>query len=279
MSQRLQALQVAVEHGRLDLGARDARIEALETAVEEGGQATAVAERARQEAVARCAEQAAALREEVGALAADNDVLRGEVAAHARVKQSTAEKLERVRRKLGLTATESQHFVQELDAAKSQNAELQVFNTQLVSENDLLKQQCNQHSRHCLMLIKENHRMMGHLGRLKGKLQNAKEHSRGLFEVNAHPKVPKKAKVGAARKQQGFNKSCPGDALVQKVLLEAAAFRRRRQQTGGTGPMSTETIGTVITQPIPLTSGTEDGNSSAGSEDSSDTSVASERCS
>ena len=40
------------------------------------------------------------------------------------------------------------------------NTDLSVTNQQLTSENELLKSQCNEHSKHCLLLIKENKRLM-----------------------------------------------------------------------------------------------------------------------
>lgn len=50
---------------------------------------------------------ASELRENVGKLSAENDVLKGEISAHLRVKASSHSKLEQLRKKLGMTTQET----------------------------------------------------------------------------------------------------------------------------------------------------------------------------
>ena len=50
--------------------------------------------------------------------------------------------------------------VQEMDAIKAQHSEMMLANEHLVSENALLRSQCEEHTKHCLLLIQENKRLM-----------------------------------------------------------------------------------------------------------------------
>lgn len=54
---------------------------------------------------------------------------------------------------------------------KRKTSELAQSNSKLHGEVNLLRKQCNQHSRHCLMLIRENHRLMEVSNVLQKKLE------------------------------------------------------------------------------------------------------------
>lgn len=112
MSCKLESLQAAVLASQQRAESKETRVRVLEQDAQESWEVIAGLRRGKEEDATRFKEEMASMREKVGCLSAENDVLKGEVRAHMRVKQSTAEKLERVRRKLGLTTAESQHFVQ-----------------------------------------------------------------------------------------------------------------------------------------------------------------------
>jgi len=59
-----------------------------------------------------------------------------------------------------------------MESVKLQNEELTKIDHQLKMENGLLRDQSKQHSRHCLLLIKENKRLMDQITALKSKLQD-----------------------------------------------------------------------------------------------------------
>ena len=115
--------------------------------------------------------------EERDGLKEQNTVMRREIKQHFAIKTSAIEKMEKLKSHIGLTSSESKSLcqvilrgilfqrsialaVQEMDAIKAQHSEMVLANEHLASENALLRSQCEEHTKHCLLLIQENKRLM-----------------------------------------------------------------------------------------------------------------------
>ncbi|GMH33478.1 hypothetical protein BSKO_01312 [Bryopsis sp. KO-2023] len=173
--QKKETLECTFQLQRVELESKNGMLENLENGMQEQTKINTALSKETEQKRKELDAQISELRGEVGRLSAENDVLRGEVKAHLQVKVSAQSKVEKLRKKLGFTTDESKHIVQELDTMRDKNVELAKLNDQLKSENGLLKDQCNQHSRHCLMLIKENQRLMDHTDRLREKIRTLEE--------------------------------------------------------------------------------------------------------
>eukprot|EP00210_Caulerpa_lentillifera_P006952 g6647.t1 len=112
------------------------------------------------------------LSEEKEQLLAENEVMKVEIKNHLMVKQSTQEKMKQMKVEIGLTSSESKHLIQELESVKLKNEDFCKTNNQLTAESALLRDQCKQHSRHCLLLIKENKRLMEQISSLKSRVES-----------------------------------------------------------------------------------------------------------